>query len=330
MMENSERISYLINRSVTNNLTGSESDELDRLISEGKITHEELEDYKGIWNSTKEINFPEFNVDKAFKEIKCAGGNNRKTGRVVIIKMLKIAAVVIFGVFLGILINKYFLFEKDKFVEIETKKGDKIHIKLSEGSEVWLNSRSKIRYPANFTGTNRYIELIGEAYFNLQGKGYSPVIIKCNGTKIVGTQAKFNAKTQPDFHNTQITVESGWISLTDPMWYNEPIVLEEGFKGTVDKDLPLLIEQNKNPNFLAWKTGKLIFDKMPLLKVAETLSDVYDVDIQIMGDVKYCPYSHSYLNNNIDNILNDLKKQFRTSISRENNVIIINGSNCNI
>ena len=329
-MEKNEREIYLINKSVTNMLSDSESVELKNLIDNGNISVEELEDYKIIWKLTRTIDLPEFNSKKAFKLIHRKNHPEIKNGKKLVVRMLKFAAVVIFGIFLGVLLNKYFLYEKNKFVEIETKKGDKIHIKLAEGNEVWLNSRSKIRYPANFTGANRYIELTGEAYFNLQSHGYNPVVIKCNGTKIVGTQAKFNARTNPEVHNTQITVESGWISISDPMWDNEQIVLEEGFKGTVDMQLPLLIEQNKNQNFLAWKTGKLVFDKMPLLKVAETLSDAYGIDIQIKGDVQYCTYTHSYNNNDIDKILNDLKNQFKTSISRENDLIIIRGSSCNI
>ncbi|MFO7659118.1 MAG: DUF4974 domain-containing protein, partial [Bacteroidales bacterium] len=98
----------------------------------------------------------------------------------------------------------------------------------------------------------------------------------------------------------------------------------------VDERLPLLIEQNRNPNYLAWKTGKLEFNKVPLINVAETLSDVYDMNIQIQGEVKYCSYSNSYNNNDIEKILNDLKNQFNTSISRDNNKIIIKGNSCNI
>ncbi|MBN2611387.1 MAG: FecR domain-containing protein [Bacteroidales bacterium] len=325
-----EKAIYLINRLVAGEISEAESKELNLLIENGVITSEEIEDFNRIWNTTKHFPVPDFNTEKSYEKLfQPKLYPHRKRNRI-FINILRVAAIIVFGVFIGIGISRIFSVKQERFVEIETKKGDKIHITLPEGSEVWLNSKSKIKYPVHFTGTNRYIELLGEAYFRLDSSDYKPVIIKCNGTRIVGSMASFNARTDSSAKNIQITVETGYITLTDPMWDNEQIVLEAGFKGTVDEKLPLLIEQNRNPNYLAWKTGRLVFEKVPLVYVAETISDVYDVNIQVQGEVKYCSYSNAYNNNDIDKILNDLKNQFNTSISRDNNMIIIRGNSCNI
>jgi transmembrane sensor len=329
-MKKSEKAIYLINRFVTGDITDQESAELDQLISTGEVTTEELGDYQRIWHATRQIDLSFPATGSSFlKKVSRKPGLNigyRNT----LNNLLKIAAIILFGIFIGIAINRLFLADKDKFVEIVTKKGDKIHISLTDNNDVWLNSKSSIRYPANFTGTNRFIEIRGEAFFRLQSEEYHPVIIRCNGTKIIGNNAEFNARTDTATHITEITVQTGWITLSDPMWNNEQIVLEEGFKGTIDERLPLLIEQNRNPNYQAWKTGRLIFDKAPLLAVAETLSDVYDVNIQVNGEVKYCFVTSTYDNKNIDIILDDIKKQFKTSISRESDQIIIRGNSCNM
>jgi ferric-dicitrate binding protein FerR (iron transport regulator) len=330
MMEKSEKAIYLINRYISGEITDTESFELNRLISGGEITYEELEDFQRIWNATRNIGLTFSDPDVAFRKILSRKEGRNTRSRIIAYNLIKVAAIVVFGVFIGIAMNRYFFTEKDKFVEIVTKKGDKIHVRLTDNNDVWLNSKSSIRYPANFTGTNRYVEIRGEAFFRLQSKDYRPVIIKCNGTDIIGTTAEFNAKTDTSTHITEITVQSGWIALSDPMWNNEQIILEEGFKGTVDERLPLLIEQNRNPNYQAWKTGRLIFNKAPLLAVAETLSDVFDVEIQINGDVKYCFITSKYDNKSIDIILDDIKRQFQTSISRESDQIIIYGNNCNM
>ncbi len=329
-MEKSEKAVYLINRFVTGNITDQESAELDQLISKGEVTTEELADYQRIWHATRQIDlsFPE--SGSAFIKTISGKPGLHNGYRNIFNNLLKIAAIIVFGIFIGIAINRLFLADKDKFVEIVTKKGDKIHISLTDNNDVWLNSRSSIRYPANFTGTNRYVEIRGEAFFRLKSEEYHPVIIRCNGTKIIGNNTEFNAKTDTATHITEITVQTGWITLSDPMWDNEQIVLEEGFRGTIDERLPLLIEQNRNPNYQAWKTGRLIFDKAPLLAVAETLSDVYDVNIQVNGEVKYCFVTSTYDNKNIDIILDDIKKQFQTSISRESDQIIIRGNSCNM
>jgi transmembrane sensor len=329
-MKKSEKAIYLINRFVTGDITDQESAELDQLISTGEVTTEELGDYQRIWHATRQIDLSFPATGSSFlKKVSRKPGLNIGY-RNILNNLLKIAAIILFGIFIGIAINRLFLADKDKFVEIVTKKGDKIHISLTDNNDVWLNSKSSIRYPANFTGTNRFIEIRGEAFFRLQSEEYHPVIIRCNGTKIIGNNAEFNARTDTATHITEITVQTGWITLSDPMWNNEQIVLEEGFKGTIDERLPLLIEQNRNPNYQAWKTGRLIFDKAPLLAVAETLSDVYDVNIQVNGEVKYCFVTSTYDNKNIDIILDDIKKQFKTSISRESDQIIIRGNSCNM
>jgi transmembrane sensor len=329
-MKKSEKAIYLINRFVTGDITDQESAELDQLISKGEVTSEEMADYQRIWHATRQIDLSFPATGSSFlKKVSRKPGLNIGY-RNILNNLLKIAAIILFGIFIGIAINRLFLADKDKFVEIVTKKGDKIHISLTDNNDVWLNSKSSIRYPANFTGTNRFIEIRGEAFFRLQSEEYHPVIIRCNGTKIIGNNAEFNARTDTATHITEITVQTGWITLSDPMWNNEQIVLEEGFKGTIDERLPLLIEQNRNPNYQAWKTGRLIFDKAPLLAVAETLSDVYDVNIQVNGEVKYCFVTSTYDNKNIDIILDDIKKQFKTSISRESDQIIIRGNSCNM
>lgn len=328
-MDKSEHAIYLINRFLSKELTDSESAELNQLIETGEISGEELNEFQIIWNVTGNIEFAFSDSDSAYGKIMLKGADTKLSHRKAIYNLLKIAAVIIFGAITGIGINRYFLTQNDKFVEIVTRKGDKIHISLPDNNDVWINSNSSIRYPANFTGTSRFIEIKGEAFFSLKSNGYHPVIIKCNGTDIFGNSAKFNTKTDSVTHNTEITVQSGWITLSDPMWNNQQVVLEAGFKGTIDEQLPLFIEQNRNPNYLAWKTGTLVFNKTPLLTVAEALSDVYDVDVKINGEVKYCFVTSTYVNKKIDIILDDIKDKFQTKISRVNDMIIINGNSCN-
>ena len=330
-MNTNEYREYLISRHIFGDLTETGQKELNRLIERGEISPDELEDYSTILEMSGHIFVPDFDAGKAYDKVIASKAVNKRFFRKTLIKSLRIAAIVVIGIFLGVLLNRYLLNNKEpRFVEIETKKGDKIHITLPEGNEVWLNSQSKIKYPENFSGINRHIELSGEAYFKIHKNYQQPVIITCSTTKIVATTASFNIRNTHIENATEITVETGWISLSDPMWEDQHVVLEEGFRGTINKQLPLFIEQNNNPNYLAWQTGKLVFEKTPLLKVAETLSDVYDVNIRIDGDVKYCLFSRSYNKENLEHILYDVRNRFKTNISRENRLIIISGNNCNI
>ena len=317
----------LVIRYITGDLSDNESAILERLIASGKLNKDELEELTIIYNKTRETDIPVFDTGDVLQKIKTVDKTRFKTHSYHVSKILKIAAVITIGIGIGI-ITMYLLQKKtDQYVEITTKKGDKIHINLPGNNEMWLNSNSKISYPSDFTGSNRIVTIDGEAYFNFTN-GFTPVIVNCQGNKIYSTEGAFNIKTDKETGEMIITVEKGWISVINESLEEKPFLIEEGFKGTLNDMVPIWVEQNKNLNYLAWKTGILRFNNNTLKEVAETLNEIYDVDIKVTGDIKYCFYSNVFDNLKIETILKDLKSAFNSNIKTVNNMIIISGNSC--
>jgi ferric-dicitrate binding protein FerR (iron transport regulator) len=80
---------------------------------------------------------------------------------------------------------------------------------------------------------------------------------------------------------------------------------------------------------LAWKTGKMVFNQTPLLTVASVLSNYYDIQIIIEGDIKYCEFSSIYENKDISIILKDIEQNYNPRIIQNMHGIIIRGNLCN-
>jgi transmembrane sensor len=309
----------LILKFIENTLSSDEKLELEKLKQSDKDFASEFEEILEIQLQTKRIPLPHFEY-KPFE-------HRKGTYHLINNKWLKIAAVLLIGLFLGITATNILTHKKNQYLRVATERGDKIRVDLPDGITIWLNSRSEISYNASFDGANRVVELKGEAFVSLE-ENTTPFIVKSYDTEIICTNGSFNIENDTSLQTTEIEVKSGWIALRNPETYNKQFVIEEGFKGIVNKYMPLWIEQNSNPNYLAWHTNKLSFVKTTLQDVAETLMDVYDVEILIPDDTKYCTISNTYINQGLNSILNKLKSEFNIQIEKNDHSIIITGNPC--
>ena len=319
----------LINKYLDGKLTPEADKELTELMKSGGIEKEELHEFKEIIDNTSQIKIPDFEINESFlnnyRQIKKNSGYHLSYG---VKRIVKIAAILILGVSFGVIMTYTKFNNNDQYVEIETKKGDKIHLTIPGKNEVWLNARSSIRYAASFTGTSRVIDLTGEAYFRFSDIENSPLIISCGDTKIICTQGSINVENDTVQHLVEIEVEKGWVAVTNPRLDDRQFIVESGFKGTINNLIPIWIEQNKNPNYLAWHTGIMKFKNTTMQDVAKTLSEVYDVDINVKGEMKYCFLNKDFNNNSLESILNEIKRTLKVNIKQQNNVITITGNPC--
>jgi len=280
-----------------------------------------------IISKTKKIEMPVFNEKQAWLVVSEKTGNKNNV-LVFTKKSLKYAAIVIIGLIIGFFISKLGNKEENKFVEIFVKKGQKIDINLPDGNKIWINSNSSIKYPANFEGIDKKIYFMGEAYFEFSENNLMPIFVVVNDLVIQGFNSSFNIKTFTENNGTEITVTKGWLTLNNPNTDINEKILEEGQIAYFNDDLPLFVSKNSNLNYLAWKTGKLHFNEIPLKTVAKTLSDFYEIPVEISGKVKYCNFSSDYENADLQKILNDIERALNPNINIQKNKVIINGDDC--
>lgn len=325
-MENNEH-NILITRYLLNSLSEEEVNLVEEKLNSDNEFKQAFELSERIWKQSQLIEFPDFDENKALANISEKIQNKKKSHRGIIMLALKIAAILIVGVFIGLFINK--LKKTDNsIVEITVKKGEKLTVCLPDSNKIWLNSECRLSYPADFTGINRQIEIEGEAYFEFTNNKEFPIVVKCGETLLIGNNVLYNIKKNSEEGITEINVENGFLTLTDPTWGGHKMVIDENLRGTITKDLPLFIERSENRNYLAWKTGKLIFDETPLELVAQELSKVYGENIIVKGEVKYCELSSEFDNYKLEQILTIIKERFDIQISESGNRYVLQGNNC--
>lgn len=92
-------------------------------------------------------------------------------------------------------------------------KGGEFSLVLADGTKIWLNADSRLKYPTSFSGTNREVELEGEAYFEVQHDDQIPFFVKTSQSTIRVYGTTFNVKAYPDDSFQKTTLETGSIGL---------------------------------------------------------------------------------------------------------------------
>ncbi|GAA3562192.1 FecR family protein [Snuella lapsa] len=168
----------------------------------------------------------------------------------------------------------------DGSVHFTTKRGDRKEIYLPDGSKIVLNAESQLIYPKEFNDSLREVTLIGEAFFDIKRNIYKPFIVNSNNLKIKVLGTSFNVKSYDGDKKIETTLVTGKVELIKDE--ETPIVLAPSQKAVFyKKENKLEIEKVYSHDVVAWKDGRLIFNKTPLQDVVVDLERKYNVKINI-------------------------------------------------
>ncbi len=191
-------------------------------------------------------------------------------------------------------------------------RGGQFFVKLSDGTKVWLNSESQIKYPKNFIeGKSRSIELVyGEAYFEVSPSAANKgtlfkVISKHQEIEVLGTE--FNVKAYQDEETIYTTLVEGKIALVAD---GQKKILKPNQQAIVSNNLgPITVEMVDVNNEVSWKEGVFSFKGKALVDIMKVLSRWYDVNVVFENRSLETMTFRGVLgkNQSIDDILSALK-----------------------
>ncbi|MBD1432501.1 FecR domain-containing protein [Sphingobacterium sp. DN00404] len=171
-------------------------------------------------------------------------------------------------------------------VTISVPRGGKYQVTLSDGTAVWLNADSKLKYPIRFTPKSRVVELEGEAYFDVakmeSESGHVPFLVKSatQTIEVLGTQ--FNLKAYGDEVSCTTTLVEGSVLLKTSQGNMK---LKPGEQGIYEANE--LKKTNVNvEEFAAWKDNKFVFNETPLSDAMAQISRWYDIEVIYKGSNK--------------------------------------------
>ena len=165
--------------------------------------------------------------------------------------------------------------------KIETPIGGKYQVNLPDGSKVWLNSSSSLRFSALFNGDTREVELSGEAYFDVSKNKSKPfrVITKDQIVEVLGTQ--FNINSYSDEGPIKTTLIEGSVKII----YKDKVVLLSPGQQFQPKELVSAVLEADTEEVVAWKEGYFVFKNEDIKSIMRKLSRWYNVEVSYSGDI---------------------------------------------
>jgi transmembrane sensor len=158
-------------------------------------------------------------------------------------------------------------------------RGGEFELTLADGTHVWLNSESTIRYPAQFTGELRWVELTGEAYFDVAKNKERPFKVISNGQAIAVYGTSFNVTAYPDESRTLTTLVEGNIAVN--LNTGASLQVTPGYQSVFDATTGSLSTRKVDTDvYTSWKDGLFIFEDEKLSNILSRLERWYDVKIE--------------------------------------------------
>lgn len=220
----------------------------------------------------------------------------------------------------------------NKIVSVFNQTKENMELSLPDGNSVWLNKNSSIEYPSRISKKQVRIIITGEVFIEISNLGSRQYTIKAhNATVIAEALASFNIKSYPDDDNTNVSVASGVIKIVEEKEVQGlALLVTQGNYCSVHRSQKLAYASiNNNDNYLAWKTGKLIFNNQPLATVTDILDNYYDTKIELENDaIAYCLFSGSFEQKPVEVILNQIQSDLNLKIINTGKKIIFSGKGC--
>jgi transmembrane sensor len=315
------------------------TEDLINIFIEGKIADEDLkiiieelkknpgkrkllDEFIDIWQATlKAGNTDDYNAEMAWQNLKCkirntTGHTGQSTSYQLLRRIQQVAAAVIIMVILGTL--AFSLHKKGKssvnpvaLSEYIIPYGSRSQVILPDGTSIWLNSGSKIKYDGQFGHNNRNIFLEGEAYFDVTRNEKLPFVVSTAGLSIKVLGTAFNVKAYPDENYIETTVERGVVQVTgikknsakvdrivlkanQKLLYarNDEIKKSNEHNGNTARGLiqdkkskAAVLDDNVSTKiYTSWKDNRWIIEREELQSLAVKLERRYNVSIVISDE----------------------------------------------
>lgn len=169
-------------------------------------------------------------------------------------------------------------------LERELPKGQKMKIFLPDGSIVWLNAASTLRYPERFNGNQRNVYLEGEAFFEIEEDPEKPFIVQTSLLEVTALGTSFNVRNYDFEEEVQVALNTGKVLVRKGGKNKEQLMLVPGQGAFYNKTAEVIEKQRIDPEkVFLWKDGIICFKDASFSEVIDRLSRWYGVEFEIQN-----------------------------------------------
>ena len=167
----------------------------------------------------------------------------------------------------------------EEYNKLTTPVGGEYSLVLSDGTKVFLNADSELKYPVEFSDGKRIVDLKGEAYFEVHKDSLRPFIVRMNGAEVTVLGTSFNVNTYGDDGQIYTTLVNGSVRVA-PMKNKQEEMLKPGMQSVMNVQSGLLTvrEVDVEP-YVAWREGRFVFRAMTLDLIMRQLQRWYDFEV---------------------------------------------------
>ncbi len=189
---------------------------------------------------------------------------------------------------------------------VATPKGRQWQLTLSDGTKVWLNAGSSIRYPVSFPGNERLVEMKGEVYFEVAQKAGAPFIVQApkQSIQVLGTHFNVNAYGDEPIFRTTLLEGSVQVMSSD-----KKVLIRPGQQVSNNYTTgSLTIKEANVDDAIAWINGRFKFDNSDLKTVMRQIARWYDVEVEYRGNISNPQFGGgTYRSSNLSEVLQVLE-----------------------
>lgn len=161
---------------------------------------------------------------------------------------------------------------------LTTPRGGQFQVILPDGSHVWLNAGSTLRYPVAFSGSRREVTLTGEAYFEIAPSAANPFRVTAGAVVMDDLGTAFNVMAYTEEGTVKTTLLEGAVKVQHR---EQAVVLKPGQQAQVGQAIK--VQTVDTDEVIAWKNGEFSFNHNSIYEIMRQIARWYEVDVQFEG-----------------------------------------------
>lgn len=171
---------------------------------------------------------------------------------------------------------------EDVLLELSTPKGGNYHVILPDGTKVWLNAASSLKYPARFSGNTRTVELSGEGFFEIEPDKKRPFKVLSGGQEVVALGTSFNVLAYPDEKSAKTTLVSGLVEINTVNQLTKELISTKRLapsQQAVVEGGKLTVNTVEIGAEVAWRHGLITFTDKSFSAIMREIERWYNIEV---------------------------------------------------
>ena len=250
---------------------GLEDQQNKHLYAKGEKIHEGLHEAKRLQNSDKSGSWETIEKKVRIRKLKIYTGTFVKYAAILIVAFVS-------GLYVRSLLSDHN--QTVQYAEIEVMYGQIGHLFLFDGTEVWLNSGTKFKYPNKFNQNERNVFMEGEAYFKVAPNKHLPFIVNTGKLEVKVLGTSFNLSAYPSETTQSVYLDEGKVQINDIAGDKIGEISPGEMAVKTDGNPSIQVKNADSYFYTSWKNGKITFSSEKLSEIAKKMERWYNVEIR--------------------------------------------------